>query len=310
MTSRVLVTGAGGFVCRHIVEALLKAGYAIVAVDKAFDEALRQRWVDKPIQWFETDAENLPDVSADYLIHGAAITASPEEINQTPEEHFRANMNSTLAALAWAREQRVQRAVFISSAAVLRESREKTLNEESLAPVIGLYMAAKQATEALVATMHKEYGQNMVSIRLGNVYGSMEYSRPTRPRVSKVMGMILEAMETHTLAVPHESATLDWTFALDIGLAVVALLNAPSLSHDLYHIASPEAQNDLDIAQAIQSALAETTLELQHKPLSPARGVLTSMRLTADTGFSDWTPFHEGIRQTVAWALAEREHSS
>ncbi|MBC7871194.1 MAG: epimerase, partial [Chitinophagaceae bacterium] len=52
------------------------------------------------------------------------------------------------------------------------------------------------------------------------------------------------------------------------------------------------------------------TIELQHKPPSPARGVLTSTRLTADTSFDDWTPFREGIRQTLAWALAEREGGS
>jgi len=40
----VLVTGAGGFVCRSIVQALLETGSDVIAVDRSFDDSLRQEW--------------------------------------------------------------------------------------------------------------------------------------------------------------------------------------------------------------------------------------------------------------------------
>jgi UDP-glucose 4-epimerase len=299
MTGRILVTGAGGFVCRHIVDALMAADYRVVAVDQAFDEALMSRWSGWPVEVIKGDVSELPALRVDAVIHGAAVTASPEENTQTPEENFHANLNSTLAALTWARQQDARRTICISSAAVLRDTMERYLPETTLAPVTGLYAAAKQAMEALTRTLRAEFGQDVISIRLGNIYGTWEQARPSRPRVSKVQRLLLEALETGSITIAVNSATQDWTFAADVGRAVVALLRTPTLSHALYHVVSPEAVDEGDIAAAIGRELPEVEIH-RTLPTPEVRGVLVSERLTAETGFDEWTPFAEGIRQCIA----------
>lgn len=301
---RVLVTGAGGFVCRNIVRALLEAGYSVVAVDQAFDTDSKALWKAKwggRITLIESDVLDLPGLEVDGLIHGAAITASPEEIGQTPEDNFRANMDPVLHMLEWAVRQQVRRAVFISSGAVYRVTEPGPLDETAPASPYGIYAVAKHATETLIETLRGEYGRDVICVRLSSVYGEDEFTRDTRPRTSLVSRMIVDALKTGQVRVNTGEAARDWTLALDVGRAVESLLSARMLSHALYHVASGEVLTPLEIAQIIQQHLPGTQTEVETTPLEshPRRGYLRSDRLVADTSFDQWTPFHQGIKQVI-----------
>jgi nucleoside-diphosphate-sugar epimerase len=313
--SSIIVTGAGGFVGRHIVDALVAAGRQVIATDQQFDADLRGRWDLLPaVTLIKTDtadafATALAGLSADALIHGAAVTASADEIGLAPEALYRANLDPLLAALAWTREHQPQRAIFISSAAVFRGSDAPVLKETTPLPpgTQGIYPAAKLASETLVRTLRVEDQLDAVSIRLGNVYGTEEIGRRTRPRVSQVAAMIEQAVNHGFIEVPEQGAALDWTNAADIGRACVALLDAPSLPYDLYHVVSPEAVTPHEIAAAIQAVLPEVDIRLTHNASTSSRGVLTSEHFEADAAFSTWTAFLDGMAAVVKARLQQRE---
>ncbi|MBZ0275085.1 MAG: hypothetical protein K8I60_03005, partial [Anaerolineae bacterium] len=83
------------------------------------------------------------------------------------------------------------------------------------------------------------------------------------------------------------------------------LLEQPVLKHALYNIASEHMLTRLDIAQAIQTYLPDVRLntvagddpDVAHLT---RRGYLSHQRLQQETGFDEWTPFTEGIRQVIA----------
>lgn len=302
MNARVLVTGAGGFVCRHIVDALLTAGCTVIALDRDFDDTLRQRWAGSTLTFVYADASALPDLRVDHVVHGAALTAMPDEVDLSPLDHLRANLEPLLTVLGWAQRQATGRVICISSAAVLRHAHSPLLDETATAQVTGLYDTAKQTMEALARTLREEYAQDIVTVRLGNIYGPEEYARATRPRVSRIAEMLHAAQRTRRVVVPQASDPRDWTFAPDVGRAVVALLQQAALAFDLYHLASGEGVTEMQIAQAVQVVFPD--LEIETTPPVPrsVRGVLTSVRLLQDTGFDTWTPLALGIRQCVELA--------
>jgi UDP-glucose 4-epimerase len=311
---RVLVTGAGGFVGRNIVQTLLDAGHHVLVLDRHFDSDIEPAWAGNTsgvVELISADVENLPAVAVDDVVHGAAITASPEEIGVTPEEHYRANLDAVLYVLEWSRRQGVRRTVVISSGAVYRATAPGPVDEQMPTSPMGLYAVAKDAAEKLVETLRAEYGRDVISVRLSNIYGPYERTRASRPRISLVAKMVQAALDQGKLVVYREAPALDWTYAPDVGRAVERLLAARELCHHLYHAASEERLTALDIARAIKAVLPHIELDVRDgrepggKPRSRL-GYLSSERLRTELGFDQWTPFEQGLRNVIAWLQTEK----
>ena len=310
---QAVVTGAGGFVGRHIVEALLASGWRVLALDRAFDDGLVEVWAafGDALTLRAGDASRLPEVPATALVHAAALTANPEELGLSPEDHLRANLEPALRALEWA-AARGARTILISSSAVFRASPPGPLEETVPPTPLGLYTVAKAATESLVETLHTEYRRDTAAVRLSSIYGPGELPRPSRPRLSPAGRLLAQAMETGVIRVYRDDPPRDWTYAPDVGRAIAALLAAPRLNHALYNVASGQLRTPLQIAEAIASVLPGVRVEVLDgaDPALPPltrRGVLTNQRLQADTGFADWTLFEDGIARTAAWVQAQVE---
>ncbi len=305
--SRVLITGAGGFVCSSIAQALLLEGWQVIAVDRHFDADLRTHWTKRwgdSVTFVQTDSTNLPPFEVDALIHGAAITASPEELGQTAEGNFRANIDPLLAVLEWSQKQGVRRVLSVSSSAVYAATEPGAVSETLPTSPMGLYSVAKQMMESLLATLHTEYKRDVATIRLSNIYGPDEQPRSTRPRVSLVAKLIQQAINSRKITVFEDDPARDWTFAPDVGTAVAALLKQPTLNHALYNVASEQVLSPLDIATVIQKQLSNITLDI-HKGTTPdippltRRGYLSHQLLQDETGFNNWTAFENGIQQAL-----------
>ncbi|MFN8378099.1 MAG: NAD(P)-dependent oxidoreductase [Anaerolineae bacterium] len=203
------------------------------------------------------------------------------------------------------------RAILISSSGCFANQRPARSTKPPPTP-LGLHAVAKSATEALAETLRAEFGRDVAAIRLSSIYGPGELPRPTRPRVSPIGRMVAQALETGVVRVYRDDPARDWTYAPDVGRAVVTLVSVPVLNHALYNVASGHVRTPLEVAETIASALGGIRVMALDgaDPAAPPLtrlGVLTHARLTADTGFSDWTPFEEGIAATAAWARAQME---
>lgn len=312
---RVLVTGAGGFVCSHIVAALLDAGFYVLALDRTFDDGWRARFAHAGdrLMLYNVDATTLPDVPVDYLVHGAALTANPKQAGLTAEQHLQSNLDPLFAATDWAYRMGVKRAVFISSGAVY--PRQAVDGTHELAPVAEdeptapetLYGIAKEVMERLIRSLNAEFGRPFVTIRLSNLYGPFEIARLTRPRVSRVAEMIYEGL-TEGRIFTASSLPGDWTFAPDVGRMTCALLKASFLKHDLYNVTSGQTYTLRQLARAVQTHLPHLTVEGPDTPpgqpfadLIFQRPPLANGRLMEEFGFPAWTNLHDGIGQTIAW---------
>ncbi len=304
----VLITGAGGFVCGSITRVLLERGWQVAAVDRQFDETTQQslqaQWGDQ-IRFVQADSNHLPDINVDALVHGAAVTASPEELGQSAEDNFRSNIEPLLAVSEWANEHKVKRTLFISSSAVYAATDPGPVSETLPTSPSGLYAVAKQTTEFLVNTLHDIYGRDVATIRLSNIYGPDEQARPTRPRISLVGQMVQQALQSGKITVYQNDPARDWTYAPDIGVNVDSLLSQPVLHHSLYNVASEQVFSPTDIAMTLQALMPKIVLDVRlgtnpNIPKLTRLGYLSHQRLQVETGFDGWTPFEKGLQQVIA----------
>jgi len=310
---RIMVTGANGFVCSNIVTALLQHGYFVYAVDLRWDNPVVRSWSNQNIEFVTSDCIALPVYKLDALIHGAAMTADAKELGLSSEDYFNAHLQPTLAMLRYAETNVSGRSIFISSSAVYREI-IGTINEETAPHPLGLYAVAKQTTESLIETLKFENNRDVCCIRLGNIYGAHEYIRESRPRISIIRQMIETALTAHEIMVYENLPEREWTFAADIGQAVIKLLTQETLSYSLYNVAAAEKITWADISASIVSNLPDITIskstyDIPQSPRFARNGILDNHRLSEDVDFSAWTPIQDGIRLTIESLLKESHYA-
>jgi nucleoside-diphosphate-sugar epimerase len=300
----VLVTGAGGFVLRSVVDVLTAAGWRVLALDRRFAPALRARWAASSVELIEADAAALPAYAGvDALILGAAITAAPEEVGLTPDAYFEQEMGLFLHGLSWARAQGVRRVIALSSAAVYAQA-DGPIDEDHPTRPLGMYAVVKASVEALCHTLKTLHGRDCAAVRLSSVYGPDESASASRPRISLIGQMIHDALTTGRIH-PVDEPARDWTLASDIGHALMALIDAPALPHAIYNLASQERATPLEIARLLQGLRPEVSIADPVPSAAPPtrRGWLSHQRLADDTGFRRWTPLAEGLRLALETTL-------
>lgn len=111
---RIIITGAGGFVGRRVVERLLAQGARVTGIGRSAPAA------DWPASatWVRADVANAAEyehalTDADCVLHLAALTGKAK-----PEDFQRANVDATKALLDACARANVRRFVFVSSVAV------------------------------------------------------------------------------------------------------------------------------------------------------------------------------------------------
>lgn len=179
---QVLVTGASGFVGRHVVAALQAAGYAVVGADRAGSDDVPGVVGDlcDPVV-----RERAVVVGLDAVVHLAAATSVLGSVERPAEVH-RTNVEMTAGLLELARERGVGTFVLASTNAVVGDVGTRTIVEDlPLAPLTP-YGATKAAGEMLLHGYAGAFGMRAPCLRLSNVYGpGMQHKDSLVPRLMR-----------------------------------------------------------------------------------------------------------------------------
>jgi nucleoside-diphosphate-sugar epimerase len=304
MRGAILVTGAGGFVCSEITLALHRAGADVVATDRVFDAECRARLEGIPMIEAPLDEAlgntRLAELSG--VIHGAAITASPETLGLTHAAHIRCNMDALTVTLDHAAEAGASRLLFISSMGVFNPTdapvTDDRFTENTIPTADCTYCAAKQAGEILTAAA-AQTGFTTLSLRLGNVFGPHEAIRESRQHLCLASRMLKEARETDVITVQTPDAVREWSWLPDLADFIANLMqDMPSDGPRVWHAGTPPTITDLDLAKAVATRAGHTVIRMVPPPHAVIRPPMGS---SVPTLFdkAGWTPINDALDQMI-----------
>jgi dTDP-glucose 4,6-dehydratase len=310
-STRVLVTGADGFLGSHLVERLLADGHRVVALVRACSTTgtatLRLRNLAHVASALEgviavdiagADAvDRMADAEPDVVFHLAAEAYVERSFTQ-PHDVLRTNLGGTMNALALTRRcPRVQRLVITSSSEVYGPARTPSMTEEHPLEPTSPYAASKVAADRMAIAWHRTWGTPVTVVRPFNTYGP-------RHVYDVIPKFIARALRGEPLVVHGDGRqSRDFTWVDDMIDAFLLAASHPELVGRAIHFGSGEATEI--------GALARTIVELAGSRSSIEHGSARAAqveRLCCDATVAHrlgWRPkvaLAEGLRRNIAWA--------
>ena len=148
--SKIMVTGAGGYIGSQLVQDLVAKGHSVTAVDRFFfgREPLKEFWNNQNVFMLQKDIRDLNEKdfqNHDAVCDLACLSNDPAgEIN--PELTYQINRDGRIHVAEVAKKSGIKKYIISSSCSVYGTGGEQFLNEESKTNPISVY--AKSTLEA------------------------------------------------------------------------------------------------------------------------------------------------------------------
>jgi GDP-L-fucose synthase len=306
-SKRVLVTGGGGFLGRHVVAALARHGCRDVVVVRKAQHNLT----------VEADVVRLfRDVRPNIVVHLAAVVGGIGANRESPGRFFYQNVMMGALTMEQARLAGVEKFVGVGTICAypklatvpfLERDLWNGYPEETNAP----YGIAKKMLLVQGQAYRQEYGFEAIHLLPVNLYGPHDNFDPSSSHViPALVRKCLEAIETRADEVicwGTGNATREFLYVEDCAEAIVLAAQ---------HYESPEPVNLGAGFEISIRDLAELVAELtgfkgrltfdRTKPDGQPRRSLDVTRARNSFGFSATTDFRSGLRRTIEWYRAQR----
>jgi len=328
--TRVLVTGAAGFIGSHVSHRLLDRGDEVVGIDNLnayYDPRLKQarlnRLIDRDRFRFEkldlSDAEGIKslfrDGGFDRVLHLAAQAGVRYSLTN-PSAYIEANVVGFLNILEGCRHAKVPHLVYASSSSVYGANTKMPFStHDNVDHPVSLYAATKKANELMAHCYSHLYRIPTTGLRFFTVYGP--WGRPDMALFIFTRAILAgEPIKVFN----HGRMRRDFTYIDDIVEAIERLIpQAPTAtaSHDpaqpepatgpvphrIFNIGNHTPIELGRFIEVIETAVGKTAVK-RMLPMQPGDVPATYAdvsRLAAAVGFAPRTRIEDGIGRFVAW---------
>ena len=286
----IAVTGATGFVGRHIAETLLERGAHVIGVVRNPDRvpALLERGVQmRRADLADPDALREAMTGTDALVSNAALL-SLRRFDWN--DYLQTNVRGTENALGAAAAAGVQRVIQISSVASYR-GHTQPLTDEDQPQLDGtarpgplrVYALSKALSEQRAWQLAAAHGLSLTALRPCGIYGPFDQT---------IMPVLRRA--TRSPFIPS-MARLGFVYVRDVAEAVALALEKPISVGRAYNITGGD-ETLWSFMRALNQAQGRRWLRI---PLPvPVRRLFDSSRARRELGWS-CRPFAEALRETV-----------
>lgn len=305
----VLVTGAGGFIGSHLVEALVRAGAQTRAMVR-YNSAGRRGWLDQSdlkddMDVIAGDIREMDSVRAalkgvDIVFHLAALIAIPYSY-VSPSSYVSTNIVGTLNILQESLRSGVSRVVHTSTSEVYGTAKQVPISEEHPLQAQSPYSATKIGADKLAESFHLSFELPISVVRPFNTYGPRQSARAVVPAIMS------QSLANEPIRLGNTTPTRDFNYVEDTVRGFMLNAASDTAVGRVINLGSGMEISIGDLAQMICSLTgAECRIIQEERRIRPSASEVD--RLCADNRMADellgWRPkvsLCEGLQRTLDW---------
>jgi len=275
----VIVTGANGFIGRHLVRKLASSAFQVQEIGSGFgDLSDGKTWARLP--------------SADVVVHLAAKSSVPASW-ECPPDFVQSNCLGTTYALEFCR-QHYAKLIFLSSY-MYGDAGAIAIPETAQVFAKNPYALTKQFSENLCEIYSNNFGVESRILRPFNVYGPEQSEGFLIPKI------VREAQTLGTVHVKDLEPRRDFVYIDDLVSAIVKLIDY-SGSHHIFNIGSGKSYSVLEVINLVQGLLQRTIYITNDKVRRPGEIMDSVANIELAQAELAWSPkfsLSEGLSRMI-----------
>lgn len=306
-----MVTGVGGFVGSHLVEALVKRGArvrAFVHYNSRNDWGMLEDVPKNILNATEVvtgdlkDADCVREAARDQqvIFHLGALIGIPYSY-VNPRDVVDTNINGTLNILTAALDFGTQKVVHTSTSEIYGTAQYVPMDEEHPVNPQSPYAASKLGADLLALSFHRSFDLPVGIIRPFNIYGPRQSARAVIPSI------ITQALLKGKISLGSVYPTRDLTFVRDSVKGFIDFAECEKTGGEVVNLGSSHQVSISQIANLISNCLGKKIqIEREKKRMRPEKSEVE--RLFSDSrkakrlfGWHPKTDLKQGIEKTISW---------
>lgn len=295
-----VVTGGAGFIGSHMVDVLIREGYAVRVIDNLTGgrEANLQQHAgnaDVTAEWRDIRSIEPDDAlfrDARLVFHFAGIGDIVPSIER-PNDYMSVNVMGTVKVLEAARQAKVVRLVYAASSSCYGLAAVPTTESHAIDPKYP-YALSKYQGEQAVLHWHKVYDLPVNVIRIFNAYG-------TRSRTSGAYGAVFGVFLRQKLAnkpftvVGDGTQRRDFLYVTDVAEAFFAA-GTTSILGGIWNLGAGNPQS----VNRLVELLGGEKIHIPKRPGEPDCTWADISKITAELKWAPKVSFEEGVSRILA----------
>lgn len=311
MNSKVLVTGADGFIGSHLTELLLEKGYRVRALSQ-YNSFNNWGWLEgmehpqlEVVNGDVRDPFFCKTITKDceMVFHLAALIAIPYSY-VAPQSYVETNVTGTLNMCQAALECGVKRFLHTSTSEVYGTAQYVPIDENHPLQPQSPYSASKIGADQMALSYFNAFELPVTVVRPFNTFGPRQSARAVIPTIISQI-----AAGKKEIMVGDLSPTRDFNFVKDTAEGFIRLAEADIEQGQVVNLASNfevSIQETFELIAKLMECEVSFVQDMQR--IRPSKSEVFRLfgdnkKLIALTGFTPKHGFEEGMRQTINWFM-------